>query len=101
MNRNGITAIDNLVEAHNSPGKLLVLKAVDADQTVRQFYLPLDGDFPIILGTGRNAVVFLAASTRLKRPRSSVGSSTSLFTTTVRDLLSMSRSAGDVTMRSS
>src|SRR5688500_11592027 len=62
MNRNSIAPIDWHTAAHGPPNNLLVLKAVDPDQTIRQFYLPLDGDFPVILGTGRNAVVFLAAT---------------------------------------
>lgn len=40
----------------------LALNAVDPDRNIQRYYLPLDGDYPIILGTGRNSVVFLAAT---------------------------------------
>jgi serine/threonine protein kinase len=61
MNHHGIAPLGQLAEA-SAPNKLLVLQAADADQTIRQFYLPLENDMPILLGTGRNAVVFLAAT---------------------------------------
>lgn len=43
-------------------GALLPLDAVDPDHAIRRLYLPLEGHFPVLLGTGRNAVVFLAAT---------------------------------------
>jgi len=39
---------------------ILSVKAVDPNGKMQEYYLHRDGDRPVVLGTGRNAVVFLA-----------------------------------------
>jgi serine/threonine protein kinase len=40
------------------------LKTIDPDGRVKEFYLHHDGRLPVVLGTGRNAVVFLARTSK-------------------------------------
>src|SRR5689334_8865634 len=41
----------------------LAVQAIDPNGKVQEYYIHRDGGLPVVLGTGRNAVVFLARTT--------------------------------------